>query len=178
MEKTMPLLSINRRGIFYFLRTILSYYRFFLVECPKKYVLPIPTTTRYFSFCFFIFHTPLVMKHFLLRCLVLFGLFPFGLNAQNEHLPIIQDFLNQQVPQQPWKKADVAEWTLNSQHRSRLSGVHYVYLQQTHQGIPVVNGTATLSIKDGAIQSMGARLVLNLHPRTPPTFKDGAFDFY
>lgn len=107
------------------------------------------------------------MKRFLLFYLVLHCTIPSMLQAQGKHIPIIQAFLQEQATTQPWSKADVSQWIITHQHTSRVSDIHYVYIQQTHQGIPVTNGTATIAIKDGAIQSMGDRLLIHLHQRTP-----------
>ena len=41
---------------------------------------------------------------------------------------------------------DVAELEVSAGHRSALSGINYVYVQQLYRGIPVVDGQVTVAV--------------------------------
>ncbi|MGH1339333.1 MAG: T9SS-dependent M36 family metallopeptidase [Aureispira sp.] len=73
--------------------------------------------------------------------------------------PTIQAFLDQEHKGLSLERSDVNSWIISSQHRSKQSGVTHVYIQQTHQGIPLFNGVANFALKDGKVVSMGNRLV-------------------
>lgn len=72
---------------------------------------------------------------------------------------IIQAFLDQKQQELNLTVEDIREWTITSHHTSKQSGATHVYIQQLYQGIPVFNGIANFSIKDGKVFSMGNRLL-------------------
>ena len=67
--------------------------------------------------------------------------------------------------QQGLPLSDVADWKISSQHLSKSSDVHYLYLQQQHKGIPIVNGTASIALRAGKVVSIGQRLATHLQQR-------------
>ncbi|MGH1339806.1 MAG: T9SS-dependent M36 family metallopeptidase, partial [Aureispira sp.] len=91
-----------------------------------------------------------------------------SMSAQNQH-ELLQKFLEQHHQQQGLTKDDIANWEVTSQHISNTSGATHLYFHQTYQGIPIINGVANVAIKDGAIKSMGNRLVSNLKARIQNT---------
>lgn len=98
-----------------------------------------------------------------MRYSLLLGLFCWlcgGLQAQTTEVNAsIQAFLNQECKGLGLETADVQNWIISSQHVSKQSGVTHVYIQQTHQGIPLFNGVANFALKNGQVVSMGNRLV-------------------
>lgn len=78
---------------------------------------------------------------------------------------VIQDFLEHHHAQQGLLLEDVAHWGISSQHQSSTSGVNYVYIYQSHQGIPIINGTASIALQGGQVVSCGHRLVANIQQR-------------
>jgi extracellular elastinolytic metalloproteinase len=62
--------------------------------------------------------------------------------------------------------SDVEELLLSDAYTDRRSGVHYVYFNQAHHGVPVHNGLLNLSfLPDGRHLHTGMRLVANLHSK-------------
>ena len=94
---------------------------------------------------------------------LLLGLFCFlGMVAQAQEQatrPTIQAFLEQEANRLQLDASDIQGWIISSQHRSQQSGVQHVYIQQTHQNIPLFNGIANFALKDGKVVSMGNRLI-------------------
>lgn len=81
----------------------------------------------------------------------------------------IQDFLEQNRLEQNLTRQDITNWIITDRHVSTTSQVTHVYIQQTHQGIPVSNGLANFGIKDNKVLSMGNRLVDNLAQKITST---------
>ena len=81
-----------------------------------------------------------------------------ALQAQDSEA-IIQRFLQQEQTRLGLSADDLMHWSISSQHTSRTSGAHHVYIYQTHDGIPIHQGVANFSIKDGRVRSMGNRLI-------------------
>lgn len=71
---------------------------------------------------------------------------------------IIQEFLTQQAPALGLSQEALAAWRVSSEHTSSSSGVHYVYLQQVHQGLPIINGTASIALHQGKVAHLGHQL--------------------
>lgn len=78
---------------------------------------------------------------------------------------IIQDFLQREQSRLDLTASDIINWTISSQHRSKQSGVQHIYIQQTHQGLPVYNAVANFAIKDNKVWSMGNRLISDVARR-------------
>jgi PKD repeat protein len=99
------------------------------------------------------------MKLFLLNIFAL--LFNTLLIAQNPR-NIIQDFLEKNYTQQNLSRQDITTWTITNKHTSSASAATHVYIQQSHQGIPISNGLANFTLKEGKVLSMGNRLIANI----------------
>lgn len=82
---------------------------------------------------------------------------------------IIQIFLEEASFEPKLSPSDISNWSITNMHTSSTSKVTHVYIQQTHQGIPVSNGLANFSIKDKKVLCMGNRLVANLNQKATTT---------
>ncbi len=78
---------------------------------------------------------------------------------------LIQAHLDVYSRQQGFSAQDLQEWEITDQSVSRLSGVKHVYIRQTYQGIPVFQGVANFSIRNGEVRYMADRLEKNLATR-------------
>lgn len=96
------------------------------------------------------------MKVLQIALLCILGNMPLFAQSPTE---IIQTFLEEKRSELNLTSEDIKTWTITSHHKSKQSGATHLYIQQLHQGIPVFNGLANFSIKDGKIFSMGNRLV-------------------
>jgi PKD repeat protein len=92
-----------------------------------------------------------------------------SLSIAQSHRVIIQDFLEKVRIEQKLHPLDITNWNITNTQLSTNSGLRHVYIQQTHQGIPVSNGVANFSLKDKEVFSMGNRLVANLSQKTNTT---------
>lgn len=86
---------------------------------------------------------------------------------------LIQRFLEQQQAELGLSPTDIIDWGISSHHISKQSGAHHVYIYQTHQNIPLCEGVANFTIKEGRVRSMGNNLVRQVAQNvnaTVPTF--------
>lgn len=98
------------------------------------------------------------MKHSLLLIfLCCWGVLAYGQTTDVQ--ATIQAFLEQEQKNLKLTNLDINNWIISSQHVSKQSGVTHVYIQQTHQGIPLFNGIANFALKNGQVVSMGNRMV-------------------
>jgi extracellular elastinolytic metalloproteinase len=77
-----------------------------------------------------------------------------------------------QTESQKWGTvpSDLDNMILSSEMFSKKSGVHYVYLQQTHEGIPIQNAMATISIgKKGELVHAAHNLSTNIRQKVETT---------
>ncbi|MDC0230915.1 T9SS-dependent M36 family metallopeptidase [Aureispira] len=90
----------------------------------------------------------------LIHIVVFYTLSICTLFAQNSK-EIIQKFVNEHSLEQGLTHTDLTNWVITSQHTSKQSGATYVYIQQTHLGIPVANGVSNFALKNSKVFSMG-----------------------
>lgn len=115
---------------------------------PKRYLLIVYKTTA-------------MQKRNLLFFLCTF-LLSLSAIAQN-NLSQIQTLLNQSAKNYDLKADDVQNWIITSEHYSKRSGIHHVYLRQAYQGIEVRTATAALHIdRGGKVVSMSNNFLKNL----------------
>lgn len=81
-----------------------------------------------------------------------------GLFAQDSRT-IIQDYLDQNRTELKLSTSDFSEWIIDKEYTSESTGITHVYINQTINGIEIMNGLANFNILDGEVFSMGDRLV-------------------
>lgn len=106
------------------------------------------------------------------RTLVLlfgFGLIQFSLSAQNTK-EIISEYLKNHASQWNLLPTDVNNIEIVSESGSLADGVKYVYIRQIKNQIPVVNGLASIAVKNNQVVHVSSRLVsLNTGEIIAPT---------
>ncbi|MDA0972523.1 MAG: T9SS-dependent M36 family metallopeptidase [Bacteroidetes bacterium] len=72
---------------------------------------------------------------------------------------IIQDYLDQNQTELELTSSDVSNWIIDKEYYSYGTHITHVYINQTINGIEIVNGTANFNLLDGQVFSMGDRMV-------------------
>lgn len=94
------------------------------------------------------------LHHACLTAAVIFTAF-CGLSQQD--LPLIQHYCTRHASEWQLQPEDVAALEIVSTATSKAPGVHHCYVRQTFNGLPVVNGLATVTVKNGAVVSVASR---------------------
>lgn len=111
------------------------------------------------------------MKRAARTWLLLFGFsaIQFSLSAQNT-VEIVSEYLKNHASEWNLIPADVSNIEIVSESSSLASGVKYVYVRQIKDQIPVVNGLASVAVKNNAVVHVSSRLVsLNTQQIAAPT---------
>lgn len=93
-----------------------------------------------------------------------------------ETTQIIQKFLDNNKERFSLTEEDVQDWIITDQNYSERSKLTHVYIQQRHNGIPIYNAVANISIKEGSVIHSGVSFITNarskvnsLNPGLNPT---------
>lgn len=84
--------------------------------------------------------------------------------AQN-YKEIVGDYLNENRDNYGLTEADVTGWVVTDHVVTKHNGVEHVYIQQTHQGIPVFNAVANFNLWEGSVLNMHSSFVPKLASR-------------
>jgi len=104
------------------------------------------------------------------RVLLLFSwMFIMGLSYAQEYKELVGDYLQEHRGDYGLTESDIAGWIVTDHVESKHNGVEHVYIQQTHQGIPVYNAVANLNIRQGRVLNMHNSFVPNLAARVNGT---------
>lgn len=100
------------------------------------------------------------------RCLYVIAacFLPLFTYSQN-HSSLINEFLNSETENSSLQTGDIQSWEITDQFTSPHNGVTHVHIRQVHQDIPVYDGVANITIKDGKVLHMADRLQHNLAVR-------------
>ncbi|MFT4660647.1 MAG: extracellular elastinolytic metalloproteinase [Patiriisocius sp.] len=79
-----------------------------------------------------------------------------------ESTDIIQNYLFENQEEFDLEKGDFSDWIISKEFHSKSTNVTHVYINQMHNGLEIVNGTANFNIRDAKVYSMGNRLVKNI----------------
>lgn len=102
------------------------------------------------------------MKRYFLLIALLAGAF-FTQAQQYENL--VRDYLNENRDNHGLTEADVTGWIVTDHVVTKHNGVEHVYIQQTHQGIPVYNAVANFNLWEGSVLNMNSSFVPKLSAR-------------
>ncbi|MBK6783942.1 MAG: hypothetical protein IPG79_09330 [Saprospiraceae bacterium] len=106
------------------------------------------------------------MKHFYSTILLCFFLSTSGFTQEVSRLTTAIQLMKAESPKWSTVPSDLDNMILSSEMYSKKSGVHYVYLQQTHEGIPIQNAIVTISIgKKGELVHAAHNLSTNIKAR-------------
>jgi extracellular elastinolytic metalloproteinase len=111
------------------------------------------------------------MKHFSFFVFVflLFAIYPVQAQ-ENTKLPQALQFLKEEAAKWEFPDQDLENMMLSSEMYSQKSGIHYIYLQQTHEGIPIQNAIVTISIgKAGNLAHAAHNLTKNVKSKVKTT---------
>ena len=97
-------------------------------------------------------------RAFILFTLLVAGCWAFG----QQERQLVQDYLTENSAQWGLTEADISDWIVTDNVLSKHNGVRHLYIQQTHNGLPVFNAVANANIYQGRVFSMGNRFVPQL----------------
>lgn len=100
--------------------------------------------------------------------LVAIGFSIESLQAQSKE-SIVQDYLEKTSSELGLTDGDIQEWSVTDRSYSRQSGLHYIYAQQSFQGIPIQSAIANFAITNDQVVYAGNRFVSNLSNRIQST---------
>ena len=107
-----------------------------------------------------------MLKSYALRWMIFVFFFSFfHLSYSQDLLPLIDEYLSNQVEETSLRQGDIQAWEITDQFTSRHNEITHVHIRQLHQGIPVYDGIANITIKKGEILHMAERLQQNLAGR-------------
>lgn len=111
------------------------------------------------------------MKHFSNFVFLFLLALAFPASSQeNTKLPQAIQLLKEEAQKWGISDSDLDDMILSSEMFSKKSGIHYIYLQQTYQGIPIQNAIATISIgKSGKLAHASHNLSTNVKARVNTT---------
>ncbi len=113
-----------------------------------------------------IFYLLLRMKRTILLIALIMGV---SLSKAQEYKELVQEYLTAHSSEYGLKEADITGWVVSDHVVSKHNGVEHVYIQQTHQGLPVYNAIANFNIWQGRVLNMHSRFVPNLAKRVNGT---------
>lgn len=79
----------------------------------------------------------------------------------------IQQYLNDNRESLDLTESDVQHWRITSEHISKQTNLHHVYVSQEVNGIEVLGANAVFVIKDGKARLTGNRLIAGVTGMTP-----------
>lgn len=79
----------------------------------------------------------------------------------------IQNYLTENKEALSLSETDVTNWRITSEHISKQSGVHHVYISQEYNGIEIHGATAVFAIKGNKVLLTGNRFISNISDKTP-----------
>lgn len=82
---------------------------------------------------------------------------------------LVGNYLLEQHSNYGLNEADIDGWIVTDHVKSKHNGVEHVYIQQTHQGIPVFNAVANANIWQGRVLNMGNSFVPRLATKVNAT---------
>lgn len=94
-------------------------------------------------------------RKLLLISFVLFSTMTFG----QENNDIITTYLTENKERLQLERTDIQDWIVTNEVYSKKSQITHIYIQQTHQGIPIFNAVANLAIKEGKVIHSGFSFV-------------------
>lgn len=74
----------------------------------------------------------------------------------------IQNYLNENKEVLELTESDIQNWRITSQHTSKQTGLHHVYVSQEYDGIEIFGANAVFAIKGEKVQLTGNRLESNI----------------
>ncbi len=84
-----------------------------------------------------------------------------GINAQVDR-NVIQAYLTEKSENSNLSIEDISNWVITDSHIDKRNGIQFVYIQQTINGIPVLNSLTSIAINNGKVAHIGDRLVNEL----------------
>lgn len=104
------------------------------------------------------------------RVFLLFGLmFAFCATQAQSYKTLVGEYLQEHRSDYGLSETDITGWTITDHVVSKHNGVEHVYIQQTHQGIPVYNAVANFNLWQGRVLNMNSSFVPNLAARVSGT---------
>lgn len=79
----------------------------------------------------------------------------------------IQNYLSENKEALALSDTDVTNWRITSEHTSKQTGVHHIYISQEYNGIQIHGATAVFAIKGNKVFLTGNRLISNISDKTP-----------
>lgn len=79
----------------------------------------------------------------------------------------IQNYLSDNQEDLKLSSSDILNWRITSEHVSKQTGLHHVYISQEFNGIEIFGATAALAIVDNKVLITGNRLISNISDKTP-----------
>ncbi len=106
-------------------------------------------------------------KHYLIVVLFLALQISFAQNTQPKDLGLIQEHFNSLKKKGNTSSTDYSEWKVTSTASSLKKGLTHYYVTQYYKGLPIVNGTYNLSVKNNKVNYSLNQFVTDLKTKLP-----------